>query len=79
MPNIQVDRSRRIEVLEAHRLWTRRQARPQTETDRAPKARGDPPARQAMRAGARDRAELQRLAQHDFAIDGLKHDPGMTL
>jgi DNA invertase Pin-like site-specific DNA recombinase len=46
-------------------------ARPQTETDGAQEARGDPPPRRARRAGARDRAQLQCLAQHDFKADGV--------
>jgi hypothetical protein len=36
-----------------------------------PEARGDQTARQARRAGARDRAQLQRQPQHDFAACGL--------
>jgi hypothetical protein len=41
--------------------------RPQTETDRPPEARGDPSPRHRGRAGARDRAQLQRRPTHDFA------------
>ena len=50
-----------------------------------PEARGDSPARRTGRAVARNRAHLQRLAQHDFAAtaitergysrDGLKFHP----
>jgi DNA invertase Pin-like site-specific DNA recombinase len=48
------------------RAKARRQARPQTEIDRAPKTRGDSPPRPRPRAGARDRPQLQRQPQHDF-------------
>jgi hypothetical protein len=49
----------------------RRQNGPQTETDRPPEARGDPPARLRRRAGARDRPQLQRQPQHDFTARSL--------
>lgn len=58
-------RSRTAEGRE--REGARGEARAQTEIDRAPEARGDPPARRERRAGARDRPQLQRSPQHDFA------------
>jgi hypothetical protein len=52
---------------------------PQAETDRPPEARGDPPPRQAGRAGARDRAQLQCLAQHDFTANGVTSSTPINL
>jgi hypothetical protein len=52
------------------RQGARRQAWPQTETNRPPEARSDPPSR--PRACARHRPELQRLAQHDLEIGTFK-------
>jgi DNA invertase Pin-like site-specific DNA recombinase/protein tyrosine phosphatase (PTP) superfamily phosphohydrolase (DUF442 family) len=49
------------------REGARREARAQAEADRASQARGDSPARHRRRAGARDRPQLQRQPQHDFA------------
>jgi hypothetical protein len=53
------------------RQGTRRQAWPQTETDRTPEARGDPTPRPRRRAGARDRPQLQCQSQHDFPPCGF--------
>jgi hypothetical protein len=49
------------------RQGTRRQTWPQTENDRTPEARGDPPPRPRWRARARDRPQLQCQSQHDLA------------
>ena len=49
------------------RQGTRRQTWPQTENDRTPEARGDPPPRPRWRARARDRPHLQCQSQHDLA------------
>jgi DNA invertase Pin-like site-specific DNA recombinase len=48
------------------RKGPRRQARPQTEIDRAPETRGDSPPRPKRRAGARYCPQLQCQPQHDF-------------
>jgi hypothetical protein len=56
----------RLMLTSGTRQGARHQARPQTEIDRSPEARGDPTSRLRRRASARDRPQLQRLAQHDF-------------
>jgi DNA invertase Pin-like site-specific DNA recombinase len=48
------------------RQSAQRQTRPKTEIDRSSEARGDPTPRPRRRASARDRPQLQRLAQYDF-------------
>ena len=58
------------------RLGARRQARPETEIDRAPEARGDPPSRFAGQAAARERPQLQCQSQYDFATDPMKQTRG---
>jgi hypothetical protein len=62
-----------------------RQAQPQTEADPTSATRGDftgatwHPARRGRRHARPDRSHLQRLAEHDFAADGLTWKPTYRL